>query len=71
MRNAGTSADVSPWLLGRDGGGRWVLRDRFGRRGGLLVSRAAAVGYVRIVSGNRAPLIVSAGAPALDPPDAP
>ena len=35
----------SQFLVGRDADGRWVVRDEFGLRGGVFVSKAAAVHF--------------------------
>jgi hypothetical protein len=45
-------------LVGRNRSGSWIVRDRSGRHGGLFVSRAAALGYLRLVTGNRRPPVV-------------
>jgi hypothetical protein len=39
------SANATCFLLGRNSGGAWVLREVSGRRGGLFCSRDAAVKY--------------------------
>jgi hypothetical protein len=45
-------------LVGRSRSGAWIVRDRSGRHGGMFVSRAAALGYVRLVTGHRRPAVV-------------
>ena len=49
-----------PFLVGQDGRGNWVVQDRGGVRGGLFVSRADALRYVRSESGNRSHAFVLA-----------
>jgi hypothetical protein len=44
-------------LVGRNRSGSWIVRDRSGRHGGVFVSRAAALGYLRLVTGDRRPPI--------------
>lgn len=39
-------------LIGRDSEGRWVVRDRDCRRGGLFVGRADALKYAMFENGN-------------------
>ena len=44
-------------------GGKWIVRDTSGRHGGFFVSREAAVGYARIVTGLRSPSFVMVADP--------
>jgi hypothetical protein len=54
-------------LVGVDSRGNWIVRDVSGRRGGLFVSRAAALHYARLEFGHRAlPIVVLAGNLELD-----
>ena len=52
----GTEAAL--FLVGQNRRGHWVVKDQAGRRGGLFVSRAAAVKYALFENGNRPQLIV-------------
>jgi hypothetical protein len=49
------------FMIGQDGRGNWVVQDRTGKRGGLFVSREAALRYVRSENGfgPRAVVMVS------------
>ena len=47
-----------PFLVGQDSRGNWVVQDRGGVCGGLFVSRADALRYVRAESGNRSQAFV-------------
>jgi hypothetical protein len=53
----GTEAAL--FLVGQNRRGNWVVKDQAGRRGGLFVSRAAAVKYALFENGNRPQLVVS------------
>lgn len=52
---------LSPFLIGRDSRGRWVVLQQNGKCGGLFVDRAAAVRFAMFENGRRADgiLIVS------------
>lgn len=39
------------FTVGQDSRGNWVVRDKFGTRGGLFVDRAEALRYIRSESG--------------------
>ena len=56
--NSSSAVEPVPLLVGRSRDGQWIVRDRPGRHGGVFVSRAAALGYVRLVTGDRAPAVV-------------
>jgi len=56
--NSPPAVQPVPLLVGRSRDGQWIVRDRPGRHGGMFVSRAAALGYVRLVTGDRAPAVV-------------
>lgn len=46
------------FLIGRDRGGRWVVRDLHGLRGGLFVDRKEALKYALFENGNRPHAVV-------------
>ncbi|MBS0536135.1 MAG: hypothetical protein JSR72_18955 [Proteobacteria bacterium] len=48
----------SPFLIGRDSRGRWVVRQQNGQCGGLFVDRASAVRFAMFENGRRADGIV-------------
>jgi hypothetical protein len=49
----GPSMRIPRFLVGRDRRGNWVVQDQTGLRGGLFVSQADALRFVRAESGNR------------------
>lgn len=51
-------SDPGLFLIGRNGRGQWVARDQRGSRGGLFVSRAAALKYALFENGKRPHLVV-------------
>jgi hypothetical protein len=53
----GTEAAL--FLVGQNRRGNWVVKDQAGRRGGLFVSRAAAVKFALFENGNRPQLVVA------------
>jgi hypothetical protein len=46
------------FLIGRNSQGNWVVQDQQGLCGGLFVSRAEALRYVRLENGNRPHAVV-------------
>jgi hypothetical protein len=56
IRNSSSAPEAL--LVGRNRSGEWIVRDRSGRHGGRFVSQAAALGYVRLVTGHRQPMVV-------------
>jgi hypothetical protein len=52
-------SDASLFLLGKNSRGNWVVKDQRGRRGGLFVSRAAALKYALFENGNQPHLVVT------------
>ena len=52
-------SEASLFLLGQNRRGNWVVRDQDGKRGGLFVSRAAALKYALFENGNRPQLVVA------------
>jgi hypothetical protein len=47
-----------PFLVGRDQYGNWVVQEQNGVRGGLFVSRDAALRYVRSENEGRPPVVI-------------
>ena len=56
-----SSEDLEPptFYIGRDSRGRWIAQDADHRRGGLFVSKAAAMKFARDETGDRPHTIVS------------
>jgi hypothetical protein len=52
------SRNPSPFLIGKDWRGNWVVRDREGLRGGLFVGRAEALKFAIFENGNRPETVV-------------
>jgi len=52
-------SDASLFLMGRNSRGNWVVKDQRGLRGGLFVSRAAALKYALFENGNQPQLVVT------------
>jgi hypothetical protein len=52
-------SEASLFRLGQNRRGNWVVQDQGGRRGGLFVSRAAALKYALFENGNRSELVVT------------
>ena len=46
------------FLIGQNRRGQWVVQDQRARRGGLFVSRAAALKYALFENGNRPQAVV-------------
>jgi hypothetical protein len=51
-------SDPGLFLIGQNSRGQWVARHQRGLRGGLFVSRAAAVKYAMFENGRRPHLVV-------------
>jgi hypothetical protein len=51
-------SEGSLFLIGQNRRGQWVVQDQRALRGGLFVSRAAALKYALFENGNRPQLIV-------------
>ena len=52
-------SDASLFLIGQNGRGNWVAQDQRGLRGGLFVSRAAALKYALFENGNQPHLVIT------------
>jgi hypothetical protein len=52
-------SETSLFLIGKNSRGNWVVQDQRGLRGGLFVSRAAAVKYALFENGNQPHLVVT------------
>jgi hypothetical protein len=48
-----SSRNPSPYLIGRDCRGYWVVQDQSGLRGGLFVSRVEALKFAMFENGHR------------------
>jgi hypothetical protein len=58
MKNAappsiGQCSKTSPFLIGKNSRGNWVVQDQQGLRGGLFIGRAEALRYAMFENGNR------------------
>ena len=49
----------SPWLVGKDNEGRWVVRDAGGLHGGIFANRAAALHFALFENGHHGAVLVS------------
>jgi hypothetical protein len=57
----------SIFMVGQNSRGHWVVRDQNGTRGGLFISRDAALRYIRFENGNQpCPTIMVSGMFELD-----
>jgi hypothetical protein len=58
------ATETPPWrrpavfMIGQDERGRWVVQDQTGLRGGLFVTRDAALRYVRAENSDRGQAVV-------------
>ena len=52
-------SEAALFLIGQNRRGQWVVQDQRGRRGGLFISRAAALKYALFENGNRPQLVVT------------
>lgn len=56
--DAAAQSECPIFMIGQDGRGNWVVQDQRGRRGGLFVSRAAALRFAMVEMGDRPELVV-------------
>jgi hypothetical protein len=42
----------SPWLVGKDKDGHWVVRDQAGLNGGIFIDRASALHFALLENGH-------------------
>jgi hypothetical protein len=49
---------ASPFLVGRNSHGEWVVRDKAGLRGGLFVNRAEALKFAMFENGRRPQAVI-------------
>ena len=49
----------SPWLVGKDSQGRWVVRDPSGLHGGIFANRAAALHFALFENGRHGAVLVA------------
>ena len=52
-------SDASLFLIGKNSRSNWVVQEQRGLRGGLFVSRAAALKYALFENGNQPHLVVT------------
>lgn len=52
IRYAPTLSQRSPWLIGKDEQGHWIVRDQAGLNGGIFVDRAAALHFALLENGH-------------------
>jgi hypothetical protein len=52
-------SETSLFLIGKNSRGNWVVQSQHGLRGGLFVSRAAAIKYALFENGNQPHLVVT------------
>jgi len=52
-------SDAGLFLIGQNRRGNWVAKDQHGLRGGLFVSRAAALKFALFENGNRPQLVIT------------
>jgi hypothetical protein len=55
---APTKSQRSPWLIGKDKAGRWIVRDQAGLNGGIFSDRIAALHFVLMENGTEAAIMV-------------
>jgi hypothetical protein len=56
---AAVQSEAPLFLIGQDSRGNWVVQDQRGLRGGLFVSRAAALKFALFENGDRRELVVT------------
>jgi len=54
-----SGSEANLFLVGQDSRGRWVAKDERGLRGGLFISRAAAVKFALFENGKQPQLIIA------------
>ena len=54
-----TRSHGSPWFVGRDRDGRWIVRDADGLHGGIFADRAAALHFALFENGRHGAIMVS------------
>jgi hypothetical protein len=52
IQPASSTLRRSPWLVGRDKDGRWIVRDQAGLNGGIFINRAAALHFALLENGH-------------------
>lgn len=53
-----THLSASPFLIGRDSHGHWVVQDQEGLHGGLFVNRAQALKFALFENGNQPQAVI-------------
>jgi hypothetical protein len=56
--DAAAQSECPVFMIGQDSRGNWVVQDQRGQRGGLFVSRAAALRFALVEMGDRPELVV-------------
>jgi hypothetical protein len=56
-------AKPSPFLIGKDRHGHWVVRDQSGRRGGLFIGRVEALKYAMFENGKQPDAVIMVPGP--------
>jgi hypothetical protein len=58
MTHAPSPSQHSPWLVGKDKEGRWVVRDPSGLHGGVFADRTAALHFALLENGRHAAIML-------------
>jgi hypothetical protein len=58
VRYVPTQSQNSPWLIGKDQEGHWIVRDEAGLNGGIFVDRVSALHFVLLENGTEAAIMV-------------
>jgi hypothetical protein len=66
IQPASSTLRRSPWLVGRDKDGHWVVRDPAGLNGGIFVNRTAGIPEPRLRRAFRAAVGLKRGPGAED-----
>ena len=53
-----SQSNTSPFLVGRNSQGEWVVRDKSGLRGGLFVNRTEALKFAMFENGRRPQAVI-------------
>lgn len=57
-KGASSRSKLSPFLIGQNSHGDWVVRDHSGLRGGLFVNRAEALKFAMFENGHRPQAVI-------------
>jgi hypothetical protein len=61
IRYAPTQSQCSPWLIGKNGDGHWVVRDQSGLNGGIFADRVSALHFCLLESGTESAIMIPDG----------